>query len=250
MAANPVTTNQNERQEEMVSYNGQESLKYAVDIVLCIDVTGSMGPALGHVKKSALSFHQQLVTVMESKGRGISRLRLKVIAFRDFGARADNAIQETGFLVLPDQLAEFEKFVRGLEATGGGDVPESGLEALALAVGSPWERGLDRRRHVIVLFTDAPAHPLGSPKQTGAAHYPQSIPRSMDDLFQQWGYAQSQSAVMENSAKRLLLFAPDVEPWADISEDWNNTLFFPSQAGEGLEEWEMEEIINTIANSL
>ena len=30
--------------------------------------------------------------------------------------------------------------------------------ALALAVGSDWEKGLDRRRHVIVMFTDAPAH--------------------------------------------------------------------------------------------
>jgi hypothetical protein len=226
------------------------NLKYAVDIVMCIDSTGSMGPTLKHVKESALSFHERLNSVMAEKGKAISQLRLRAIAFRDFGHRAEDAIQQTGFLTFPAQAAEFETFVNALEPTGGGDIPESGLEALALAVQSPWESGLDRRRHVIVLFTDAPAHHLGDPTQTRASTYPSSVPRSMDDLFEQWGYAQSQLARMENSAKRLLIFAPEASPWTEISEDWNNTLFFPSQAGDGLEEWEMDEIINTIANSL
>jgi hypothetical protein len=230
------------------SNNG--SLKYAVDIVLCIDATGSMSHTLDHVKESALSFHTRLSKVMHDKGKAISQLRLKVIAFRDFGDRADDAIQQTDFLVLPDQSGEFDNFVRGLRATGGGDRPESGLEALALAVQSPWEQGLDRRRHVIVMFTDAPAHPLGSSSQTRARTYPQSVPRSMNELFEQWGPSQGSVFVMDNSAKRLLLFAPEESPWEEIADDWNNTLFFPSVAGEGLEEWEMDEIINTIANSL
>ena len=225
-------------------------LKYAVDIVLCIDSTGSMAPTLNHVKDSALSFHKQLAAVMEEKGRSISQLRLKVIAFRDFGDRADDAIEQTEFLTIPEQVSVFERFVRGLEPTGGGDEPESGLEALALAMGSRWEKGLDRRRHVIVMFTDASAHPLGTAGHVRVQTYPQSVPRSMDELFQQWGFDQSRNAIMENSAKRLLLFAPEVKPWNEIAEDWNNTLYFPSNAGDGLEEWEMGEIINTIANSL
>ncbi|WP_243794349.1 vWA domain-containing protein [Saccharopolyspora gloriosae] len=225
-------------------------MQYSVDIVLCIDTTGSMGPILEHVKENALSFHDQLGSAMASKGRSISQLRLKVIAFRDFADRAEDAVHQTDFLPFPDRAPDFESFVGGLRSAGGGDAPESGLEALALAIGSEWERGLDRRRHVIVLFTDAPAHPLGSPSQVQAAGYPQSVPRSMDALFQQWGFAHSQDALMENSAKRLLLFAPESEPWVDISEDWNNCLYFPSNAGEGLEEWEMDEIINSIANSL
>jgi hypothetical protein len=226
------------------------NLKYAVDIVLCIDATSSMTHTLDQVKTSALTFHHQLAGVMEAKGRSISKLRIKVIAFRDFGDHPDDAIEETGFFDFPERTGDFERFVLGLEPVGGGDLPESGLEALALALGSPWEKGLDRRRHVVVLFTDAPAHPLGAPDQTCAPNYPKSVPRSMNDLFSRWGYAGSPGAVMENSAKRLLLFAPEEEPWTDIAEDWNNTLFFPSNAGDGLEEWEMEEIINTIANSL
>lgn len=226
------------------------SLRYAVDIVLCIDATLSMEPTLENVKRSALSFPSRLAEEMAGKGRGISSLRLKVIAFRDFGDRADDAIVETPFLDIPDEVDTFGKTVRELTADGGGDLAESGLEALALAMASDWEKGLDRRRHVIVVFTDAPAHRLGDPRQTGARTYPRSIPSSMDELFVQWGHGQSRDALMENSAKRLLIFAPEEYPWNDIADDWNNTLFFPSVAGEGLEEWEMDEIIATIAGSL
>ncbi|MFF4594740.1 vWA domain-containing protein [Amycolatopsis sp. NPDC001319] len=225
-------------------------LGYAVDIVLCIDATASMKPTLDNVKDNALSFPGRLVEEMKSKGRGIRSLRLKVLAFRDFGDRADDALSDSGFLRIPAQVDEFEGAVRSLEPSGGGDVPESGLEALAVAMHSDWETGLDRRRHVIVIFTDAPAHRLGDSRQTQANTYPRVVPGSLDDLFALWGHAQSRESLMENSAKRLLIFAPEEYPWADIADDWNNTLFFPSTAGEGLEEWEMNEIIATIASSL
>ncbi|MCG5214042.1 vWA domain-containing protein [Streptosporangium sp. KLBMP 9127] len=228
----------------------QGNLQYAVDIVLCIDATDSMMPVLDTVKKSAVMFHERLNLVMREKGKAISQLRLKLIAFRDFGDYAEDAIQETPFLLFPDQSAEFETFVRSLYPSGGGDIPESGLEALSLAIDAPWETGLDRRRHVIVMFTDAPAHPLRTPAAVSAHTYPQNIPRDMDELFERWGYARSQTAVMDNSAKRLVLFAPDAYPWTDITEEWNMTMHFPSTAGLGLEELEMDEIINTIVNSL
>lgn len=227
------------------------SLKYAVDIVMCIDITDSMSPMLTNVAGSALAFPGRLAEEMANKGRGISSLRLKVIAFRDFGDNPADALAVSPFFRAPGELAQFQRTVRGLRTGGGGDEPESGLEALAMAMASDWEAGLDRRRHVIVLFTDASAHQLGDPRQTAAPTYPRTIPTSLDGLFEQWGYGQAGANVlMENSAKRLLLFTPDVYPWADIAEDWNNTLMFPSEAGEGLEEWEMDQIVATIAGSL
>lgn len=227
----------------------QGNLQYAVDIVLCIDATASMNPVLDSVKESALSFQLRLEAVMREKAKAISQLRVRTIAFRDFGDDEDDAIEQTGFLTLPDQTEEFRTFVAGIEARGGGDRPESGLEALALAVNSSWEKGLDRRRHVVAVFTDAPAHALGGP-HSRLQRYPALVPRSADDLAEQWGYSGSQEARMEQSAKRLVLFAPDEEPWSDMQEDWDMTLHFPSKAGHGLEEFEMDEIIDTIANSL
>lgn len=224
------------------------NLRYALDIVLCIDVTASMLPILDTVKANALNFHKQLEDIMAEKGKAVSQVRLKAIAFRDFADNPDDAFAETEFLRFPHGARVFEEFILSLSARGGGDAPESGLEALALAIQAPWERGLDRRRHVILMFTDASAHPLGAVIDSGA--YPRSIARSEDELFEQWGYQSSQSAVMENSAKRLILFAPDLEPWQEIAASWNNTIFYPSEAGNGLDEWEMGEIIQTIANSI
>ncbi|MGR7001568.1 protein kinase domain-containing protein [Yinghuangia aomiensis] len=84
----------------------QGNLQYAVDIVLCIDATGSMYPVLDNVKASALQFHDRLDSVMAKKGKSISQLRLKTIAFRDFGDDPATAIEQTDFLRLPDQAKE------------------------------------------------------------------------------------------------------------------------------------------------
>lgn len=224
--------------------------KYAVDIVFCIDVTGSMTPVIDAVKENVRSFHSLLGAAMAEKDKAISQLRVRVIAYRDFADNPRDAIELTDFFALPGQVGAFESFVQRLRATGGGDEPESGLEALSLAIDSDWERGQDRRRHVIALFTDASAHPLGEPGARSVATYPSSVPATIDELFERWGYQSSQSATMENSAKRLLLFAPDTMPWNVIAADWNNTIFLPSKAGDGLEEVEMQEIINAIANSI
>jgi von Willebrand factor type A domain len=224
--------------------------KYAVDIVFCIDVTGSMGPVIDAVKENVRSVHSLLGAAMAEKEKAISQLRVRVIAYRDFADNPADAIQMTNFLTLPARTDEFETFVKRLGAGGGGDEPESGLEALSLAIDSAWERGQDRRRHVIALFTDASAHPLGDAATRGVSTYPPSVPSTIDELFERWGYSSSQSARMENSAKRLLLFAPDTTPWNIIAADWNNTIFLPSKAGDGLEEVELQEIINAIANSI
>jgi len=233
------------------SDNYQGNLQYAVDLVMCIDATASMGPVLDSVKEGALTFQRRLAEAMGAKSKSISQLRVRVVAFRDFGHRTGDALETTGFLTLPEQSATLRSFLDGIKADGGGDIPESGLEALAVALGSDWETGLDRRRHVIVVFTDAPAHPLGGPhsKITG---YPAEIPRSMDELTEQWGYQGSQQTLMEQSAKRLVLFAPAEEPWSSLrgTWSWDMLLHFPSQAGEGLEEFELDQIIDTIAQTL
>lgn len=254
-----------------------------VDIVLCIDVTGSMSPVLEKVKKGALSFHQRLESVMVKRDMAMGRLRLRVIAFRDFGADGDRSIERTPFLELPQQVVEFKDFVNALKATGGGDAPESGLEALALAVQSPWsreERG-GAERHIVVMFTDAAAHPLGKhtpgwqraplasrtrswlgrrrgARDAGPASglvpvpgYDGDVyPCSLDELHGQWGRPGHDGAVMDQSAKRLLVFAPEAEPWRDLAETWDKTLFVPSRAGTGLEAIALDEVISTIARSL
>ncbi len=225
------------------------TLSYAVDIVFVIDCTGSMEPVLEAVKSSALSFHERLAEAMMEKRKNISSLRIRVIAYRDYlHDRMEDVMLATPFFQLPAQAADFDAAVGLLQPFGGGDEPESGLEALAFGMHSEWERGLDRRRHIVVMFTDASAHPLDRAFHITGAQYPGIIPPSLDELTEVW--EAQQGGVMEYSAKRLLIYAPDVYPWNVISSSWSNTLHYLSNAGEGLNDYEFRQIIDNIANSV
>jgi hypothetical protein len=223
-------------------------LSYAVDIVFAIDVTASMAPFLEDAKLAALSFYDDLNTKMKLLGKEVSQVRARVVAYRDFLHQPLDALQETKFFLLPQERSAFDAEIKDLEPIGGDDEPESGLEALVVAMRSEWERRLDRRRHVIVVVTDAPAHQLEVAAQSAPAGYPEDMPRSFAELTDLW--EERQRGPMEWSAKRLLLYAPEVEPWTTISELWTNALHFTSNAGDGLDEVVFDEILDQIGRSV
>jgi len=216
-----------------------DSIKYAVDIVMCIDGTESMNHFMKKFKSFALQFCDKLEKKMLEQGRRVAQLRSRVIVFRDYWAdSADLAMQSSKFFNLRTQASEFASFISGITATGGGDEPENGLEGLALALQSDWEKSQDfaKQRQVVVVFTDASAHSLEkSPKPS---HYPQNIPNTFDELTDYWHD-------MPTTSKRLLLFAPDASPWV-VMDSWENAIYFRSKAGQGLEKLEMDEIWNEI----
>jgi von Willebrand factor type A domain len=222
-----------------------KGLRYAVDIVFCIDVTGSMTPILDRVKSNALRFYDDVQKNLTDKGKNVDELRVRVIAFRDFKADGEAALQESPFFSLPEEQTSFADFVRGLVPEGGGDAPESGLEAVALAIHSPWTTSGDRRRQVIVVWTDSPAQALDSGTVPGA--YADRIPKDFSALTDLW---ENEQGVMRSSSKRLILFAPDGPGWTDISGVWENVLHHPSKAGEGLSDVDYGTIIDSIANSV
>src|SRR4029434_4985515 len=154
-----------------------KGLKYAVDIVFCIDVTGSMAPILDRVKDNALRFYDDVQKNLTDKGKNVDELRVRVVAFRDFKADGAAALQESSFFRLHDEQGGFAEFVGGLVPEGGGDAPESGLEAVALAINSPWTTSGDRRRQVIVVWTDSPAQPLSG--EPAPAPYGDNVPQRL-----------------------------------------------------------------------
>ena len=80
-----------------------KGLSYAVDIVFCIDVTGSMTPILDAVKANALRFYDDVQANLTDKGKNVDELRVRIIAFRDFAADPETALQESSFFRLPDE---------------------------------------------------------------------------------------------------------------------------------------------------
>lgn len=222
-------------------------ITYNIDLVLCIDSTGSMGPVIDMVKDNALHFYEDVMAAMEVKRKIINKLRVRVISFRDYLADGDDAMMSTDFLVLPDQIEEFSDIVNSIIEKGGGDEPEDGLEALGFAIRSKWDKEGIKKRQVIVVWTDASTHKLGFGAE--APNYPRHMAKSFNELTAWWGDAQNEGYVGE-SEKRLLLFAPDAPYWNTISENWDQVLHFPSKAGEGLNDYDYSTIIDSIANSI
>jgi len=220
-------------------------LSYAVDIVFCIDVTGSMTPILDQVKANALRFYSDVQSNLTAKGKNIDELRVRVVAFRDIVADGEAALQESPFFELPAEQGGFSAFVNGLVAEGGGDAPESGLEAVALGMTSPWTTRGDRRRQVVVVWTDQPAHPLDP--SVLPPEFAGRVPADFSALTDLW---EDPQGPLGSSSKRLILFAPDGPGWSDISGVWENVVHHPSQAGGGLSDVDYGTIIDSIGNSV
>jgi hypothetical protein len=243
-ASSPATSDTSPAADQS-SLAAPRGLSYAVDIVFCIDVTGSMTPIIDQVKANALRFYDDVQSNLTAKGKNVDQLRVRVIGFRDFAADGAAALDESPFFTLPDQRADFSAFVNGLVAEGGGDAPESGLEAVALAIDSPWTTAGDRRRQVIVVWTDQPAQPLNP--SVLAPDIATRVPADFSSLTDAW---EDEQGRMGSSSKRLILFAPDGPGWSDISGVWENVVHHPSQAGGGLSEVDYGTIIDSIGNSV
>ncbi len=238
-----------EKKEER-SYEEESSmmqgLKYTVDIVMCIDATASMKHLIDQVKSNAIRFYDDLRDVMDKKNKVIDQLRVRVIAFRDFWADGKLSLEISDFFILPDHRDQFNTFVSGLRATGGGNLPESGLEALAIAMQSAWSPHGDKRRNIIVLWTDASTHPLEKDARYKPKYYPEGMPKDLNELTDMW----EENPSLTPSSKRLILYAPDKYAWNEISANWSNTIQYPSTAGSGLSSLDYQTILDAIANSV
>ncbi|MDR1499086.1 MAG: VWA domain-containing protein [Rickettsiales bacterium] len=219
-----------------------QGLRYNVDIVFCIDVTGSMHGILETVKTNALRFYPDLQKALSEKDKNVDSLRIRVIAFRDFEADGSSALEQLDFVKIPEDESKFGTFINGLRPDGGGDEPENGLEAVALAIKSDWDNGGDRQRHIIVVWSDASTHPLDKPSSCK----PSGMPANFNELTDWW---EGQS-YMSRTAKRLILFTPDSSAWTDIATHWESVIHVPSRAGEGLADVDYKTILSTIVNSI
>lgn len=238
-----------------------------VDVVFVIDCTGSMGPFLDEVKRRALNFHETVTEALGKKSRQVHKLRVRVIGFRDHYFDWEDPehppIVASDFFVLPDEAAGFETFVNRLEPAGGEDIPESALEALYLAFRSNWNNDPEilKKRQIVMLFTDAPAHPLDDPMRYDSrfnSHYPEGIPDSLQELQDAYyspdlfPFVKAEGERIVNG-HRLILCVPtgsDQEGWDwRCMEGWEGTTLQPINPDAGAKEISMEEIANLIGGS-
>ena len=234
--------------DALLDDDGQYRATYHVDLCLCIDKTGSMKPIMDTVKANAMNLYNDIVNAMSAKAKVIDRFRIRVIWFGDYLADEEPMVLYP-FMDMPEEMEDYRDAVSSMKPYGGGDAPEDGLEALAYAIRSPWCTTGVKRRHIIVMFTDAPAHDLGFGKAD--PNYPKSgeMPDSLGKLTEMWGF-KDRPGEMENAAKRLILFAPDEGNWHTIRAGWNNVVLQPVTRDKGLREISYQAVLDGIANSI
>jgi len=118
-----------------------------VNVVFCIDTTGSMDTYINGVKDRAIEFSQ----ILASKG---ATFKLGLIGFGDLYEKENPSVYN-----FTDDVTKFQKQVKNIPRTYGGDIPESALDSLETAI-----ELLATTRHevasksIFILITDAPPH--------------------------------------------------------------------------------------------
>ena len=180
---------------------GNNSL--TVDVVMCIDVTGSMSGIINTVKNNAIAFYDLFKECCEEEGIQLTGLNSQVIAFQDINVDGDKWMTVSPTYSLPSQKEEYDSFVNALYADWGGDTPESGLEALDRAFSkTDWGADDGYHRQVVILWTDAPY--LVGPSYTSL---------TVSDIKAKWDAMPS--------GRRLILFAPNGNGGYDNGGSWN-----------------------------
>lgn len=213
---------------------------YACDITLVIDATESMAPFISDVKEKALNMCAQFRHDMEDNGKNVDPFRVRVIAYRDYAFPDCPPMECSDFFTMPQQETQLRAFLSGIEAKGGGDEPESALEALALAMRSDWTAESTRRRHIVMLFSDGSAAELNDPRRTRHPDYPENMPKNMEELSAMWhGTDETLGGMPDCRWARLVAFAPNVFPWNELS-CWDKVWNCFCKAGKDLQEFDYE----------
>jgi len=138
--------------------HGQEDYRPEfLDLVFVFDTTGSMGDELAWLTKEFRSLIGEV-----RKAAPQADLRFGLVAYRDQGDAY--VVRNFGFT---QQQREMQRWLKSLDAQGGGDYPEAADGALMAAAELPWRRGYGER--LLFHIADAPPHKSGARRFLDAA---------------------------------------------------------------------------------
>jgi uncharacterized protein YegL len=139
--------------------------KGVVDIVFLIDITGSMQSCIDALKNNISTFIDSLTTRDANNTNPVKHWRAKVVGYRDFGEDAEHYVDHA----FVEDAASLKVQLSRMTAGGGGDEPESLLDALyrvtnmgqtekgAASDPQRWRYRSEAAR-VVIIFTDASYH--------------------------------------------------------------------------------------------
>lgn len=173
-----VSFNFETKEITMADETVQTKVKGVVDLVMLIDCSGSMQDCIDAIKSSIASFVQQLALTDANGGSPVKEWRMKICGYRDHQDNASTWFVDNAFV---NDLASIQAQLanENLRASGGGDEPESLLDAIFkvasmeqtgiqdAVAGDKW-RARSSATRVIVFFTDATfKQPMTLPEAVG-----------------------------------------------------------------------------------
>jgi hypothetical protein len=187
--------------------NALDKKKGVPDIVFLLDATGSMTPCIQAVTHNISTFIDTLNTPDANGGVLVKDWRIRIMGYRDRDYDGAQWLVENPFST---DAASVKFQLESLKAAGGGDEPESLLDALYLVAQWPAaEKGATpevngwRHRHdaarIVVIFTDA------SSKNTFKAA--DGATGTVDDVIQ----------ACHAARLKVVLFAPEAPVYSDLS---------------------------------
>ncbi|HOQ16837.1 MAG: Hsp70 family protein [Epulopiscium sp.] len=118
-----------------------------MNIVFIIDTTGSMDTYINGVKDRAIEFSNIL------RGKGI-QFQLGLIGFGDLREKENPSVYN-----FTNDVEKFQRQVKNIPRTYGGDIPESSLDAVLTGVELLQTSKVDKSgKNIFILITDAPPH--------------------------------------------------------------------------------------------
>src|SRR5690348_3769012 len=119
-----------------------------IEVVFCLDTTGSMGGLIEGAKQKIWSISNQIAS-----GKPTPDLKIGLVAYRDKGD-----VYVTKVTDLTDDLDAIHDQLKGFKAEGGGDTPESVNQALDDAVNKVKWSDDPKTLRILFLVGDAPPH--------------------------------------------------------------------------------------------
>lgn len=204
-------------------------IKGVADIVFCLDATASMQPCIDNVKINIGTFVQSIKSA--SPNTKVD-WRARILAYRDFNVDTDSLMNSFPFVCTPEELqSQLDKVI----ADGGGDEPESTLDAMLYAtLKSDWRINAHK---IIVVFTDATPLPQFNAKTVRELGIPDDF-----EIFKQ-------TLFIENRIK-LFLYGQKHPIYDSLNEQSRASITQYDNAASELSTADFKKILDTIGKTV
>ncbi len=122
-----------------------------IEIMLVVDVTGSMGDEISFLKAELADVINRI-----AENDTETAIKLAMLFYRDTNDDVPFEYYDFTDVTTEDGMTAQQSALNNQRATGGGDYPEAVDEALNIAVGKQWSTGATTK--IIFHVLDAPAH--------------------------------------------------------------------------------------------